>query len=138
MDVSMPNPLPVGFESVHYVSSRIPGVASASDMSLGANCQLYAYQILKQHGLVLPDFRSSELWADTTYTEQVEQFLPLDIVLLNTVYESYGAHVGLFWGQDWVLHLSKQNGRPKIERLTDLLGQKAYRCLVGAKRVIPR
>lgn len=127
----------VRFQAVAYHASRIPGVENAADLSLGANCQLYAYQILASKGYEIPDFRSSELWEDETFTLKVYQdFLPLDIMLYHRKQESFGAHVGLYWGEGRVLHLSKSNGRPKLELHSSLLEQEKYACFIGAKRLM--
>ncbi|MEM6343455.1 MAG: NlpC/P60 family protein [Bacteroidota bacterium] len=128
--------LAVRFQSVAYRASRIPGVPDATDLSLGANCQLYAYQILASMGYQLPDYRSSELWEDETFTFPVkDDFQPLDLMLYHRKAEAYGAHVGLYWDEGQVLHLSKANGTPKLEAHEALLQQEKYACFVGAKRL---
>ncbi|MEL7530821.1 MAG: hydrolase [Bacteroidota bacterium] len=128
--------IPARFQAVVYRASRIPGVANAADLSLGANCQLYAYQILASKGYELPDFRSSELWEDETFTLKVHQdFRPLDIMLYHRRPESFGAHLGLYWGEGRVLHLSKSNGRPKLELHSTLLQEEKYAYFIGAKRL---
>ena len=40
--------IPKAFLDVQYKSARIPGVENQSDLSLGANCQVFAYVILKE------------------------------------------------------------------------------------------
>ncbi len=128
--------LPARFQSVAYRASRIPGVSNAADLSLGANCQLYAYQLLASMGYQLPDFRSSELWEDEIFTFRVrDDFQPLDLMLYHRKSEAYGAHVGLYWGEGQVLHLSKANGTPKLEAHEALIQQEKYACFVGAKRL---
>ncbi len=129
--------LPTRFQNVTYRGKRIPGVAQASDLSLGANCQLYAFEFLKEFGKEIPDFRSSDLWEDTQCTLVVEyDFKPLDIFLYHYQPESYGAHVGVYLNHHRILHLSKKNGLPKIEIHEDLIQQDAYKYFIGAKRVI--
>lgn len=46
--------IPARFFNVSYVSRRIPGVDSPSDLSLGANCQLFAYELLRHFGQKIP------------------------------------------------------------------------------------
>ncbi|MEO1450916.1 MAG: hydrolase [Bacteroidota bacterium] len=129
--------LPPEFFQIPYNARQIPGGASLDDLSGGANCQVLAYAILRYFGYELPPFRSSELWADTEYTRIVEPpFEPLDIMLYHRHQEAFGAHVGLYWGEGKVLHLSKGNGLPAIEEHADLLQQEKYRCFIGAKRLV--
>lgn len=106
-----------------------------SDLTLGANCQVFAYNLLRHFGKNPPSLRSSELWEDIEFTEVVESFEPLDIMLYNETADAYGAHVGVYVGEGTVFHLSKENGTPKYEKHTDLLQQPKYQFFIGAKRV---
>ncbi len=101
----------------------------------GANCQHFAYELLRHFGLTLPDFRSSELWKDTTYTKEVLEFKPLDLLLWNKTQEAWGAHVGVYLGDNKIIHLSKTVGATSIWSLEE--SQKHERCthFIGAKRV---
>ena len=128
--------IPEIFQKVHYVASRIPGVDDQQNLSFGANCQVFAYAFLWYYGKFVPNYRSSELWADDEYTEEVTEFKPFDILLYHDKQDAYGAHVGVYVGQGRVLHLSKDHGIPKIERHHDLLKQKKYSCFIGAKRIL--
>jgi hypothetical protein len=127
--------LPNTFLQVHYDGKRIPSVENEDDLTLGANCQVYAYALLRHHGLHMPPFRSSELWTDTEYTLAVTEFQPLDIMLYNKTNEAYGAHVGLCVGGDLVLHLAQHIGQPAIQSHQALLATERYACFIGAKRV---
>ena len=130
--------IPEAFFDVQYKSARIPGVESQSDLSLGANCQVFAYAILKENGLQVPNDRSSELWSDTNYSRVVTDFKPLDLMLYSVSGDSYGAHVAVYIGNGEVIHLSFQNGKPeRIPHKTLMMNEK-YRCFVGAKRVLSR
>jgi N-dimethylarginine dimethylaminohydrolase len=73
--------VPPHFFQVRYVSSNYPGTAKG--LNKGANCQHFAYELLRHFGVTVPDFRSSELWADTVYTERVLEFELLDLLLWN-------------------------------------------------------
>ena len=53
--------IPTELFQVEYKSHRIPGIDHQSDLSLGANCQLFAYELLRVNGLVAKNDRSSEL-----------------------------------------------------------------------------
>lgn len=130
--------IPEEYRNVRYDGSRFPGAAGVVGVEGGANCQQYAYALLRHHGFELPDFRSSELWADRQHTAIVESMTAFDLVLLHHVADSWGAHVGLCVGQDLVLHLSKRNGRPAVERLERLQQLSDYRYLLGIKRVLHR
>ncbi len=129
--------IPNRFTKVKYVSSRIPGVDNESDLTLGANCQLFAYNLLRYFGLKPPCLRSSELWADSTFSEAVTDFKPLDIMMYNDSPDSYGAHVGVYVGDGLVYHLSSANGIPKFESHSELFQQSKYCLFIGAKRIKP-
>ena len=68
--------IPPEFFSVTYDYDRHPQSASF-DFSKGANCQLWAYAVLKHFGVNMPPFRSSELWEDCIDTESVKNYKPL-------------------------------------------------------------
>jgi hypothetical protein len=125
--------IPEDFWSVRYNGSRIPG--QDADLSRGANCQLFAYQLLARNGLAVPAFRSSELWTDTVHTERVARLEPLDLLLFNRESEAYGAHVAVWLGDDQALHLAKEAGVPEIWRLARFAAEPRYRVFIGAKRV---
>lgn len=127
--------LPLHFFEVPYVAAQIP--AGDNSVGRGANCQRYAYAVLRHCGLVLPPFRSSELWSDTDYTDVVTGDLaPLDMVLFAADSHPHGAHVGLWTGADGVLHLAKSVGLPAIWSLEQFAERTEYRVLIGAKRHI--
>ncbi len=127
--------IPAAFWHVPYVDARIPGVPEPEDLAARANCQLFAYQLLRYHGKHVPDFRSSELWTDDTYTMRVTSFEPLDLMLYNRTPEPWGAHVGVYVGDDQVIHLSKEIGRPVLFRCAEFATHARYACFIGAKRV---
>lgn len=135
--------LPDRFWSVPYVGARFPGspaVAERPDLAEGANCQVFAYAVLRHFGLQPPALRSSELWADTAATARVEaahplDLCPLDLLLFNATDDAYGAHVGVWAGPDQVLHLCAEAGRPAVWPLTAFAERPRYRTLIGVKRV---
>jgi len=128
--------LPTKFKNVKYNALRIPGVKNQSNLNLGANCQLYAYEFLRYFGKHPPELRSSELWTDTKYTEKITEFKFLDLMLYNETEESYGAHVGVYIGNDMILHLSKEIGYPVIQEHKEMMLNRKYSYFIGAKRVI--
>jgi len=125
--------IPESFWSVRYNGRRIPG--HDADLSRGANCQLFAYQVLARNGLKLPAFRSSDLWTDAAHTEPVTGLEPLDLLLFNRTHEAYGAHVAVYLCEDRALHLARLAGLPEIWPLARFAAEPRYRCFIGAKRV---
>ncbi len=134
--------LPADMLTVPYAGSRFPGSRAVADrpgLAAGANCQLFAYEVLRHFGFAVPALRSSELWDDTRTTVRVEGDLrPLDLLLFNRSDQAYGAHVGVRAGDDAVLHLCAEVGRPAVWGLADFAARERYRVLVGAKRVVVR
>ncbi|MEU5381625.1 MULTISPECIES: hydrolase [unclassified Streptomyces] len=130
--------LPSAFWSVPYVGSRFPGspaVAARPGLAAGANCQLFAYEVLRHFGLVPPALRSSDLWTDTRATVRVSAARPLDLMLFNSTDDAYGAHVGVQTGEERVLHLCAEVGRPAVWEPAEFAARERYRVLVGIKRV---
>lgn len=131
--------LPDRFWSVPYVGARFPGsaaVAARPDLAEGANCQLFAYAVLRHFGLAPPALRSSDLWADTAATTRVTAARhPLDLLLFNAADDPYGAHVGVWAASDRVLHLCAEAGRPAVWPLSAFAARPRYRTLIGVKRV---
>ncbi len=129
--------LPRSYWKVPYVGARFPGAASRRDFALGANCQLWAYCVLDRFGFSLPDFRSDDLWHDTTSTLRVEEPLPLDLVLFNLSEDPYGAHVGV-WTGDGVAHLCEEVGRPVVWRQSEFDARERYAVRLAYKRPVAR
>jgi lipoprotein Spr len=130
--------IPEKFRDVRYNAEHFPGAMDARGVDGGANCQQYAYSLLRHFGFELPDLRSSDLWDDTTYTCVSDEMKPFDLVLVNAVADSFGAHVGVCVGRELVLHLSRAIGVPAIETLSQMLSRDEYRHLIGCKTVLVR
>jgi hypothetical protein len=133
--------LPDTFWGVRYVGARYPGspvVRKHPGLAEGANCQLFAYAVLRHFGLAPPELRSSELWTDTRATQRVTVPRPLDLVLVNLTRDAWGAHVGVWAGDDKVLHLCAEVGHPALWSLAMFAARPSYRELVGFKRVTAR
>lgn len=90
--------------------------------------------MLAHFGRRVPPLRSSELWVDTAVTERVLRPEPLDLLLFNRSVDPYGAHVGVCAGDDLVLHLCREVGRPAIWPLAAFAARPRYAVLIGAKR----
>jgi murein DD-endopeptidase / murein LD-carboxypeptidase len=136
LDLSQsPIKIPERFYHVCYDQERYPGAPGVQDLVGGANCQHYAYEFLRAFGYRIPDFRSSDLWADPAHTVVAPCPEPFELVLVHHQPDPWGAHVGVYLGKRLVLHLSQKIGVPALEPL-ELLTQRAqYRCLIGFKRV---
>ncbi|TCC65465.1 hydrolase [Kribbella pittospori] len=131
--------LPAAFWTVPYVGSRFPGSRAVTDrpgLALGANCQLFAYEVLRYFDLAPPTLRSSELWTDTKTTARVSVAQPLDLLLFNATNDAYGAHVGVCVDDGRVLHLCAETGHPAVWKMTGFASRERYRVLIGIKRVI--
>lgn len=130
--------LPDAFWEVRYVGARYPGspaVRARPGLEDGANCQLFAYEVLRYFGFNPPELRSSELWDDTGTSHRVAVPRPLDLVLVNSSNDAWGAHIGVWAADDAVLHLCAETGRPALWSLAMFAARPGYRELVGYKRV---
>lgn len=127
--------IPLSFFDTHYDGAKYPGSPECRGLKEGANCQYFAYELLRHFARPLPDFRSSDLWEDETFTQKVSTLEPLDLLLFNKDENAYGAHVGVYLGNDLVLHLAKEVGYPTIWSLEAFQKNERYRVLIGAKRV---
>ncbi|MEU8826673.1 hydrolase [Streptomyces sp. NPDC048636] len=133
--------LPAELRSVRYAAARHPGsraVAERPGLAEGANCQLFAYAVLRHFGLRPPALRSSDLWADTATTACVTTPRPLDLLLFNATEDAFGAHLGVWAGPDAILHLCAEVGRPAVWPPAAFAARPRYRTLVGIKRVAAR
>lgn len=119
---------------VRYNASCCPGVARG--LEHGANCQHFAYELLRHFGSVIPNFRSSELWEDTVHTEKVFNFKPLDLLLWNKTPQAWGAHVGVYLDDNQVIHLSKAVSLPSVWAIEEFQQHEQYAFFIGAKRII--
>ena len=122
--------------TVRYNGARYPGAAfgADADLSAGANCQLFAYALLRHFGLVVPPLRSSELWADAHHTGHVCDLGPLDLLFWNQTSEPWGAHIGVYLGDGYAVHLARDVGIPVIWPLGEFERHPRYRVFLGAKR----
>ena len=130
--------IPDFFWTVGYDGENFPRDSDPYQVTGGANCQVFAYAILQHFGIAIPPLRSSELWSDTTFTRQVSDYRPLDLLLFNRTEAAWGAHVALFVGDNQAIHLSASERRPVIWRLEDFAMREEYACLLGGKRVLSR
>lgn len=127
--------IPTHFMHVTYNAAHYPGASNTNGLEGGANCQQFAYELLRHHGLAIPDFRSRELWLDDGFTTVAQSLQPLDLLLWNKHEDAYGAHVGVYIGDGEAVHLSKEIGYPVLTPVDDFLNNTLYRVFIGAKRV---
>lgn len=126
--------IPSAFLAVPYNGSVYPGSGEPTDLSQGANCQVYAYALLRHFSISFPPLRSSELWSDQIHSVRTDTFAPLDLLLFNRTPDPYGAHVALYLGEGRAIHLSKQVGLPAEWSLEAFAQRPEYSVLIGAKR----
>ena len=126
--------IPEKFMAVSYAGECYPGAVGVVGIEQGANCQQFAYELLRHFGRSVPDLRSSDLWADEISTERVGKFAPLDLLFFSETAESWGAHIGVYLGDGKVIHLSKQVGFPEIRDLSEFGKIELYKILLGANR----
>lgn len=94
--------LSAAFWDVPYAGSRLPGspgVAARPGPAEGANCQVFAYEVLRHFGLAAPAVRSDQPWAGTQTTVRVPTARSLGLLLFNATGDAYGAHVGGLGGR---------------------------------------
>lgn len=128
--------VPARFMSVRYSGACYPGAPGVIGLAEGANCQCFAYELLRHFGRPLPPLRSSELWADAHYTQQVINLEPLDLLLWNSTWEPWGAHVAVYLGDERAVHLSRAVGVPAVWPLTEFPKHPHYLVFIGAKRTV--
>jgi len=126
--------LPAHFLTIRYNAAIHPGVAHPTDLSTGANCQVFAYALLAHFGISFPPLRSSELWADTEHSCVVTEFQPLDLLLFGKTADAFGAHVAVCVGEGRAVHLSRAVGLPVEWPIEDFAAHENYRVPIGGKR----
>jgi hypothetical protein len=127
--------LPAPYGEVAYVYERYPGAPGVAGIRAGANCQLYAYAVLAHFGLHVPPLRSSDLWDDARLHPVTDGEQPLDIVFYNRIRAAFGAHIGVVVGEDAVLHLCAEIGRPVVWPQQAFAQRPAYAVRLGARRL---
>ena len=131
----MKTSIPLSFLITPYDAFKHPQNSKRGDLVHGANCQHFVYEVLRHLGHKIGNFRSSELWDDTSYTKKIKKLAPLDILFFNKNEDAYGAHIALYLGNDRILHLSKEVQFPAIWSFSDFQKRKRYKNLIGAKRL---
>ena len=124
--------------TVPYVGSAHPQSGNSAPISLGANCQRFAYAVLGLFGTTVPPHRSSQLWADPAFDHVTRSDVrELGLVLFNPTADSWGAHVAVALGGQ-LLHLCAEVGRPALWQWSDFAARERYATLFGVVRVQER
>ena len=126
--------VPSWYWDVPYDADRYPGAVPRGELALGANCQLFAYEVLSTFGIAIPDLRSAELWRDNEATVVALEPHPLDLVLFHDREQAWGAHVGVVCSDTEVVHLCKEVGRPVVWTFAQFAATPRYANLIGFKR----
>ncbi|WIB65748.1 hydrolase [Curtobacterium sp. MCBD17_040] len=118
-----------------WLASAHPQATRFPPLTVGANCQRFAYAVLGLFNLTVPAHRSDELWNDLMLEHPpIAAVEPLDLVLFNGTSDARGAHVAVAMPTG-LLHLSAEVGRPTLWQWSDFSHRQRYRAVVGAIRV---
>ncbi|GLR89621.1 hypothetical protein [Bradyrhizobium iriomotense] len=128
--------IPERFWHIRYDTAHDPNSPTLPDIESGANCQNFAYELLRHFGRYVPNLRSSNLREDTVYTVPVDDHQPLDLLLFNSTSVAWGAHIAVYVGNDRAIHLSRRVGVATVWPLAQFAQRPEYRVLVGAKRAM--
>ncbi|MBV9392400.1 MAG: cell wall hydrolase [Verrucomicrobia bacterium] len=126
--------IPDRFWKVEYNLDHYPGAPETDGLKGGANCQQFAYEILRHFGRHVSDLRSSDLWEDSVDTYHVSALEPLDLLLFHSRENPWGAHVAVYISMGKAIHLSRKLGVPAIWTVQQFLEKPEYRIYIGAKR----
>jgi murein DD-endopeptidase / murein LD-carboxypeptidase len=130
-----PLTIPARFHHVGYNGAHYPGAQGVVGLDGGANCQQFAFELIRHFGFAPPDYRSSELWEDETHTQAVVgELAPCDLLLFNRTSVAWGAHLAVYLGRKLAIHLSQRAGVPVIWMIEDFSSRPEYACFIGAKR----
>lgn len=130
-------PWPDWLWNVPYDASRHPGAPANGDLRQGANCQRFAYEVLRLFDISVPPHRSSELCDDPRFLHpDVAAIHPLDLVLFNAEPRAWGGHLAIYMDDDQLLHLCAEVGRPAVWSWADFASRPRYRTLVEVIRPI--
>ena len=124
--------IPAQFWNIRYNGDRPPRLGAG--LADGANCQHFAYELLRHFGRTVPDLWSSDLWDSPASARVRAPFEPLDLLLFNPTHDAYGAHLAVYVGEGQALHLSRKVGHPVVWPIEDFLKLPEYAVLIGGKR----
>ncbi|WP_218575018.1 hypothetical protein [Reyranella sp. CPCC 100927] len=128
--------IPDRFWKIPYDTAHDRGSPILVGIEAGANCQNFAYELLRHFGRYVPHLRSSDLWDDTAHTIAADAYEPLDLLLFNRTRSAWGAHVAVYVGDDQAIHLSRRVGLAAVWSLAKFAAQAEYQIIIGAKRPV--
>jgi hypothetical protein len=128
--------IPIRFWSIPYDTNHDGDAPTLGGIETGANCQNFAYELLRQFGRHVPNLRSSNLWDDAEHTILADEYRPLDLLLFNHTRNAWGAHVAVYVGNGRAIHLSRRVGLAAVWPLAQFAALPEYRVLLGAKRAL--
>jgi hypothetical protein len=130
--------IPEWFYEIAYNYDINPENPSDDLLETGSNCQIFSYELLKLNGKEVPYLWSDQMWNDREYSQPVENedFLPLDLLFFNRTPKLRSAHVGVYLGNNEVIHNSKKIGKPIVWKLNEFAETERYKFLIGGKRFI--
>lgn len=128
--------LPDWFMDIIYNPKIFPNWELHDCKKNGANCQVYAYEILRLNWKNVPDLRSSEMWVDNKFSFEVHNYEELDLIFFNNSSESYWAHVWLYIWDNKVLHNTNKTGWVEIWNLEQFKNYEDYQFILWWKRFI--
>jgi hypothetical protein len=130
-----PVKIPARFFRMKYDGAAHPRAVPARSGAV-ANCQHFAFELLRNFGYHIGPMRSSELWADRRFTRRTRSPRTFDLLLFNRERKEWGAHVAVYLGSGRAIHLCKALGHPAIWDMREFPKHDRYKVLVGIKRPI--
>lgn len=131
--------IPIAFWTATYNAAHYPGAPGVCRLEGGANCQQFAYELLRANGFAIGNMRSSELWTDAADTALVTgELVSGDLLLFHSKPEAWGAHVAVYLGEGRAIHIAKRIGKPVIWMLDAFTADPLYIHFIGAKRPVRR
>ena len=128
--------IPNWIMDIKYNSKVFPNWEKHDYILNWANCQVYAYEILRYNWKHVPDLRSSEMWEDINYSKKVNKYTPLDLLFFNKNAESWWAHVWLYIWNNKVIHNTNKTWWVEIWDLELFKEYDEYKVLLWWKRFI--
>ena len=129
--------LPDTYWEVRYVGARYPGstaVHARPGLADGANCQLFAYEVLRHFGLAPARTALERAVVGHATTPTRDGAAPLDLVLVNTT-PTRGAPTSASGpATTRCSTCAPRSGRPALWNMAMFAARPSYRVLVGFKR----
>lgn len=128
--------IPDRFWKIPYDTAHDRDSPTLMRIETGANCQNFAYELLRHFGRHVPNLRSSNLSVDTEYTIVADKYEPLDLLLFNRTHNAWGAHIAVYAGDDRATHLCRRIGFAAVWLLAQFTAHSEYCVLIDAKRAL--